>query len=98
MQGYDIAIVHPDLGLGGAERLIVDAATALQRKGHRVTVFTSHHDKAHAFPETTTGSCVFSTVWPCCVQRVVPLRLRVCPHFRLKRKTRNLRYEQYAHA
>ena len=28
-----IAVVHPDLGIGGAERLIVDAALELQKKG-----------------------------------------------------------------
>ena len=36
----NVAILHPELGLGGAERLIVDAAVALQRAGHRVTIFT----------------------------------------------------------
>ena len=27
-----IVFLHPDLGLGGAERLIVDAAVAMKRK------------------------------------------------------------------
>jgi len=47
-----ILFVHPDLGIGGAERLIVDAAVGLQKKGHRVTIFTAHHDPEHCFPET----------------------------------------------
>ncbi|KAJ1964804.1 Alpha-1,3-mannosyltransferase-like protein [Dispira parvispora] len=51
-----IAFVHPDLGIGGAERLIVDAATGLQRLGHHVTVFTSHHDSTHCFQETRDGT------------------------------------------
>ena len=33
--GFRIAFVHPDLGLGGAERLIVDAATELVKHGER---------------------------------------------------------------
>ena len=33
-----IAFLHPDLGIGGAERLVVDAAVALQQQGHDVTV------------------------------------------------------------
>ena len=33
-----IAFLHPDLGIGGAERLVVDAAVALKQKGHDVTV------------------------------------------------------------
>lgn len=32
-QGLRIAFIHPDLGLGGAERLIVDAATELVKHG-----------------------------------------------------------------
>lgn len=31
-----VTFLHPDLGIGGAERLIVDAALALQRKGHQI--------------------------------------------------------------
>jgi alpha-1,3/alpha-1,6-mannosyltransferase len=48
--------MHPDLGLGGAERLVVDAAVALGEAGHRVTVLTGHHDRRQAFPETTDGT------------------------------------------
>jgi alpha-1,3/alpha-1,6-mannosyltransferase len=52
----NIAVLHPDLGLGGAERLIVDAAVALQSKGNNVHVFTSHHEKDRAFEETVNGT------------------------------------------
>ncbi|TIA90544.1 hypothetical protein E3P99_01533 [Wallemia hederae] len=51
-----IAILHPDLGIGGAERLIVDAALSLQTRGHTVDIFTSHHDPSHAFNETKDGT------------------------------------------
>ena len=50
-----IAFLHPELGLGGAERLVVDAALELQQRGHAVTIFTATHDRARAFPETTDG-------------------------------------------
>jgi len=46
---------HPDLGIGGAERLVVDAAVALQSRGHRVTIFTSHCDPRHCFDEARDG-------------------------------------------
>ncbi|KAG7154330.1 Alpha-1-3/1-6-mannosyltransferase ALG2-like [Homarus americanus] len=36
-----VVFVHPDLGIGGAERLVVDAALALKRKG--LCPFTAHH-------------------------------------------------------
>ncbi|KAL2919827.1 Alpha-1,3-mannosyltransferase-like protein [Polyrhizophydium stewartii] len=50
-----VAFVHPDLGIGGAERLVVDAAMGLQARGHTVTIFTSHHDRTHCFEETRDG-------------------------------------------
>lgn len=52
----NIAIIHPDLGIGGAERLIVDAAVELVNQGHDVHIFTSHHDKTRCFEETITGA------------------------------------------
>ncbi len=55
-QRLKIAILHPDLGIGGAERLIVDAAVQLQAAGHRVTIFTNHHDPAHCFAPTADGT------------------------------------------
>jgi len=51
-----VVFLHPDLGLGGAERWLVDAATALVARGHRVVVLTAHHDRARAFPETLDGT------------------------------------------
>ena len=50
-----VAFIHPDLGLGGAERLIVDAAVALVEKGHDVTVYTSHFDPKRCFSEAKAG-------------------------------------------
>ncbi|KAK6035060.1 deoxyribose-phosphate aldolase [Cooperia oncophora] len=47
-----VTFLHPDLGIGGAERLVVDAAVALQNKGHQVKIVTSQFDPNHAFKET----------------------------------------------
>lgn len=47
-----VTFLHPDLGIGGAERLVVDAALAMQKKGHRVTIVTNQFDSSHAFKET----------------------------------------------
>ncbi|KAI1106787.1 glycosyltransferase family 4 protein [Jackrogersella minutella] len=54
--GKTIVFVHPDLGIGGAERLVVDAAVGLQNRGHRVVVFTSHCDPKHCFDEARDGT------------------------------------------
>jgi alpha-1,3/alpha-1,6-mannosyltransferase len=50
-----IAILHPDLGIGGAERLIVDIALALKSHGHDVDIYTNFHDKRRCFDETRNG-------------------------------------------
>lgn len=52
-----VVFLHPDLGIGGAERLIVDCSLALQSKGHETLILTSHHDPSHCFRETVTGQC-----------------------------------------
>ena len=44
------------LFIGGAERLVVDAAVGLQKLGHTVEIYTSHHDPAHCFDETRDGA------------------------------------------
>ncbi|KAJ2899335.1 Alpha-1,3/1,6-mannosyltransferase alg-2 [Zalerion maritima] len=51
-----IVFLHPDLGIGGAERLVVDAAVSLQEREHKVVVFTSHRDPAHCFEEARDGT------------------------------------------
>ena len=50
-----VAFLHPDLGLGGAERLIVDAAAGLSLRGHDVKIFTSHYERERSFAETRAG-------------------------------------------
>jgi alpha-1,3/alpha-1,6-mannosyltransferase len=54
-QKRNIVFIHPDLGIGGAERLIIDAAVGLQELGHKVTIFTSHCDSTHCFDEARDG-------------------------------------------
>ena len=52
----NLVFFHPDLGIGGAERLIVDAAVGLQSLGHKITIFTSHCDPNHCFDEARDGT------------------------------------------
>jgi alpha-1,3/alpha-1,6-mannosyltransferase len=51
-----VAFCHPDLGLGGAERLVVDAAAELAARGHAVDVYTAYYDPARCFEETRSGA------------------------------------------
>lgn len=50
-----VALVHPELGLGGAERLMVTAALALQARGHRVSLHVAAHDPGRSFAAATDG-------------------------------------------
>ncbi|PIA89527.1 Alpha-1,3/1,6-mannosyltransferase alg-2 [Cercospora beticola] len=52
----NIVFVHPDLGIGGAERLVIDAAVGLQALGHKVTILTSYRDRNHCFEEARDGT------------------------------------------
>ncbi|XP_009769704.1 uncharacterized protein [Nicotiana sylvestris] len=78
----NIAIIHPDLGIGGAERLVVDAAMELTSLGHKVHIFTAHHDENRCFEETLSG--VFDvTVYGAFLPRHIFYRLHaVCAYLR----------------
>ncbi|CAE6441324.1 unnamed protein product [Rhizoctonia solani] len=52
------------LRVWGAERLIVDAAIGLQKRGHAVHIYTSYHDPGHAFEETTDGTLTVRYIKP----------------------------------
>ncbi|XP_077300346.1 alpha-1,3/1,6-mannosyltransferase Alg2 [Arctopsyche grandis] len=57
-----VIFLHPDLGIGGAERLVLDAALALTTKGHQVSFYTNHHDPQHCFKETRDGTLSVNVV------------------------------------
>ncbi|VDO01646.1 unnamed protein product [Rodentolepis nana] len=57
-----VIFLHPDLGIGGAERAIVDAALAAKSSGYDVEIVTNYHDPKHAFEETVDGSLKITTV------------------------------------
>lgn len=56
MRPLRVIFLHPDLGIGGAERLVVDSALALKSRGHTIRFLTSHHDPGHCFTETKDGT------------------------------------------
>ena len=57
-----ITFLHPDLGIGGAERAVIDAALALKSRGHDVEFLTAHHDTSHCFQETRDGTLKVTVV------------------------------------
>ncbi|XP_007948523.1 alpha-1,3/1,6-mannosyltransferase ALG2 [Orycteropus afer afer] len=50
--GPSVLFLHPDLGVGGAERLVLDAALALRARGCDVQIWTAHYDPGHCFAES----------------------------------------------
>lgn len=54
-RGMRVALVHPDLGLGGAERLVIDVALALQSAAHTPTIYTAFRDPARCFADVAPG-------------------------------------------
>lgn len=50
-----VAVIHPDLGLGGAERLVIDVALALQAAAHAPTIYTAFRDPARCFADVAPG-------------------------------------------
>ena len=46
-----VAILHPDLGIGGAENLIINIALALEMKGYKVKIYTPFFDPKRCFEE-----------------------------------------------
>ncbi len=46
-----MAILHPDLGIGGAEQLIINLGLALKTKGYDVEVYTPYFDPNRCFEE-----------------------------------------------
>lgn len=54
-----VVFFHPDLGIGGAERLVIDAAVGLLQRGYRIVIFTNHRDPRHCFDEARDGGFFF---------------------------------------
>jgi alpha-1,3/alpha-1,6-mannosyltransferase len=57
-----VALVHPQLIIGGAERLVLDLALALKSQSYKVKVFTTSLDPSRAFREAVDGTVEVETV------------------------------------
>ncbi|KAH7698441.1 alpha-1,3-mannosyltransferase [Aphelenchoides avenae] len=59
-----VTFLHPDLGIGGAERLVVDAALALRAKEHSVKFVTNHFSPDHCFKDVMSFDIKVINVFP----------------------------------
>lgn len=51
-----VAFLHPDLGIGGAEQLVINLALACKNLGWYVKIFTPSYDPNRAFAPTKDGT------------------------------------------
>jgi alpha-1,3/alpha-1,6-mannosyltransferase len=61
---HHIVFIHLDLGIGGAEQLVLQLATASQNLGYQVDIVTTRCDQDHCFasvqrPNGQLSSCVY---------------------------------------
>lgn len=78
-----VAFIHPDLGIGGAERLVVDAAVSLQQLGHMVWIYTARHDPSHCFKETKDGTLCVVVHGDFLPRRILGRFYAACAYFRM---------------
>ena len=78
-----IVFLHPDLGIGGAERLVVDAAIALKSKCHKIHIITSYHNPSHCFPETIDGQLCITVSGNWLPRSIFGRLLALCAYIRM---------------
>lgn len=78
-----VAFIHPDLGIGGAERLVLDVAVALQKKDIEVIFITNHFDKSHAFEELKNGQFPVRVIGDSIPRSICGLFQALCAYIRM---------------
>ena len=57
-----IVFIHLDLGIGGAEQLVLQLATAATDLGHSVELVTTRCDADHCFASVAPGGAMYDSV------------------------------------
>ena len=78
-----VAFLHPDLGIGGAEQLVVNLAMALLNKGHEVKIYTPYHNKNHCFEETRNGTIKVEVRGSCFPRTIFGRFIAMCSFIRM---------------
>lgn len=79
----NVVFLHPDLGIGGAERLVVDAAIAMKQSGHVVQFVTNHYSTSHCFEETKDGTLPVKVVGDWLPRTVLGKCYALCSYLRM---------------
>lgn len=78
-----VVFLHPDLGIGGAERAVIDAALSLMSRKNEVHFVTAHHDKNHCFQETKDGSLDVTAVGDWLPRSILGKCYALCAYLRM---------------
>jgi alpha-1,3/alpha-1,6-mannosyltransferase len=78
-----VAILHPDLGIGGAEQLIINLALSCKKLGHYVKIFTSSYDPTRAFSQTKDGTIDVEVRGNCFPRRILGRCHALCEYVRM---------------
>jgi len=78
-----IAFIHPDLGIGGAEQLVINLAIALQNQGHYVKIYTPYHNPNHCFKETKDGTLNVEVRGSCFPSHIFGKFVAFCAYIRM---------------
>lgn len=79
----NVVFLHPDLGIGGAERLVIDAAVAMKECDHSVHFITNHHSPTHCFEETRDGTVPVTVVGNWLPRTVLGKCYALCSYLRM---------------
>lgn len=79
----NVVFLHPDLGIGGAERLVVDTAIAMKEAGNSVQFITNHHTTSHCFEETKDGTLPVTVVGDWLPRTVLGKCYALCSYLRM---------------
>lgn len=78
-----VVFLHPDLGIGGAERAVIDAALGLKSRNHTVHFVTAHHDPSHCFQETKDGTLHVTAVGDWLPRSILGKCYALCAYLRM---------------
>ena len=80
---FRVAFIHPDLGIGGAEQLVVNLALTCQKLGWYVKLFTPSYDPSRAFSQTKDGTLEVEVHGNCFPRKIFGKFHALCEYVRV---------------
>ena len=78
-----VAFIHPDLGIGGAEQLVINLALTCQKLGWYVKLYTPSYDPKRAFSQTKDGTLKVEVHGNCFPRLILGKMHALCEYIRV---------------